>query len=157
MTQTQEIHGFVTANLYRKDGTHIQLAKDVPNTITQDGRDVMISNVYTNVTTGTRGFNYIGLTESTISPAITDTTLAGEIVANGLNRDFGTAVHTDNSNSATVERTFTATGAFTDVKASAVFNAISGVTMGHIANLPTGSGLMQSGDTLKITWTFNLG
>ena len=44
----------------------------------------MHSNCYTNVTTGTRGFNYIAVTESTITPAAADTTLAGEITTNGL-------------------------------------------------------------------------
>ncbi len=151
------IHGFLTANVYRKDGTRKQLADFNHNLLTQDGRDIMHSNCYTNVTTGTRGFNYIALTESTISPAPTDVALTGEITTNGLNRDYGSAVHTDNSNSSTIERTFTSSGSFTNVTASATFNASSGVTMGHIANFSTGSGLMISGDTLKVTWTKNLG
>jgi hypothetical protein len=151
------VHGFLTANVYKKDGTHKQLADFKHNVLTQDGRDVMHSNCYTNTTTGTRGFNYIASTESTITPAATDTALTGEITTNGLGRAFGTAVHTDNSNSSTVENTFTATGSFTDVKASAIFNAASGITMGHIANFSSGSGTLISGDTLKITWTLNLG
>lgn len=152
-----DVHGFLTANVYKKDGTHKQLADFNHNVLTINGRDVMHSNVYTNVTTGTRGFNYIATTESTITPGPTDTALTGEITTNGLQRAFGTAVHTDDSNSSTVENTFTATGAFTDVKGSATFNASSGVTMGHIANFSTGSGTMISGDTLKVTWTLNLG
>ena len=52
----------------------------------------------------------------------------------------------------------TASGAgFSDVKSSATFNASSGATMGHQANYATGSGTLISGDTLKTTWTLNLG
>jgi hypothetical protein len=152
----QQIHGFLTANLYRKDGTRKQLADWEHNLLTQDGRDVMHNNCYVNVTSGTRGFNYIALTESTITPALSDTVLTGEITTNGLNRQFGTAVHTDNSTSSTIEVTFTASGSFTDVKASGTFNASSGVTLGHIANFSSGSGTMIAGDTLKVTWTNNL-
>ena len=51
----------------------------------------------------------------------------------------------------------TASGSFTNVQASATFNASSGATIGHQANYATGSGTLISGDTLKTTWTLNLG
>jgi hypothetical protein len=151
------VHGYLSAKVIKKDGTVKQLALNKHNLLTNNGRDVMHSNVYTNTTSGTRGFNYIAVTESTITPAAGDTTLSGEITANGLGRAFGTATHSAGTNSSTVEVTMTASGSFTDVKASATFNAASGVTMGHIANYATGSGTLISGDTLKTTWTLNLG
>jgi hypothetical protein len=55
-----------------------------------------------------------------------------------------------------IEHTFTATGAFTSVLASALFNAASAGTMPHIANFATGSGTLATNDTLKISWTNNL-
>ena len=71
------------------------------NLLTNAGRDVMHSNCYTNVTTGTRGFNYIAVTESTITPAASDTTLAGEVTTNGLQRAAASpaASHTTGTNS----------------------------------------------------------
>ena len=153
------IHGFLSAKVIRKDGTEKQLACMKHNLLTNNGRDVMHSNCYTNTTTGTRGFNYIAVTESTITPAASDTTLAGEVTTNGLGRATASpaASHTTGTNSSTVEVTMTASGSFTDVKASATFNASSGATMGHEANYATGSGTLISGDTLKTTWTLNLG
>jgi hypothetical protein len=153
------IHGYLSAKVIKADGTTKQLACMKHNLLTNNGRDVMHSNVYTNVTSGTRGFNYIAVTESTITPAAADTTLSGEITTNGLARVAASpaASHTTGTNSSTVEVTMTASGSFTDVKASATFNASSGATMGHIANYATGSGTLISGDTLKTTWTLNLG
>lgn len=151
--------GWLSAKVIRADGTVKQLALLKPNLLTNNGKDVMHSNVYTNVTNGTRGFNYIAVTESTITPAVTDTTLTGEITTNGLARAAANpaASHTAGTGASTVEVTMTSSGSFTDVKASATFNASSGATMAHIANYATGSGTLISGDTLKTTWTLNLG
>jgi hypothetical protein len=153
------VHGFLSAKVIRRDGTQKELACMKHNLLTNNGRDVMHSNCYTNTTTGTRGFNYIAVTESSITPAATDTTLAGEVTTNGLQRAPASpaASHTTGTNTSTVEVTMTASGSFTDVKASATFNASSGATMAHIANYATGSGTLISGDTLKTTWTLNLG
>ena len=152
------IHGYLSAVVCKKGQQPRQLARWKHNLLTNNGRDIMHSNVYTNKTSGTHGFNYVASTESTLTPAATDTTLGGEIATNGLQRaEATTASHSAGTNSSTVEHTFTASGAFTDVKASAIFNATSGVTMGHIANFSTGSGTLATNDTLKITWTLNLG
>jgi hypothetical protein len=153
-----DIHGFLSAVVIKRDGTRKQLADKEHNLLTQDGRDQMHTNCYISNSLSGSGFGYIASTESTITPAATDTTLTGEITTNGLARALATTRnHTDNSNSSTVEHTFTASGSFTDVKASATFNAASAGTMAHIANFSTGSGTLISGDTLKITWTLNLG
>jgi hypothetical protein len=152
------IHGFLSAVVLKQDGTRKQIANREHNLLTQDGRDQMHTNCYISTSLTGRGFNCVASTESTITPAATDTALTGEITTNGLARaDATTKNHTDNSNSSTIEHTFTASGSFTDVKASATFNATTAGTMGHIANFATGSGTLISGDTLKITWTFNLG
>jgi hypothetical protein len=154
------IHGFLSAKVIRKDGTEKQLACMQHNELTNAGRDVMHSNCYTNTSTGTRGFNYIAVTETSLSlPNLSATTLPGEITTNGLGRAAASppASHTTGTNSSTVEVTMTASGSFTDVVASATFNASSGATIGHQANYATGSGTLISGDTLKTTWTLNLG
>ena len=97
------IHGFLSAKVIRKDGTEKELACLQHNLLTNNGRDVMHSNCYTNTSTGTRGFNYIAVTESSITPAASDTTLAGEITTNGLGRAAASpaASHTTGTNSST--------------------------------------------------------
>lgn len=152
--------GYVSAVVIYADKrkANKQLALWKHQLLTDAGKDWMHQQVYTNTGAGTRGAGFIASTESVITPAVGNTTLTGEITTNGLARaDATTKSHTAASNSSTIEHTFTASGAFTDVKASALFNAgPTGGTMPHIANFATGSGTLASSDTLKITWTVNL-
>src|SRR5689334_14736890 len=150
--------GYCTAYVIKhKTGIRKQLAWFKHNLLTDAGKDWMHAQVYTNTSAGTRGAGFIASTESTITPAVGNTTLTGEITTNGLARaDAGTKTHTAGSNSTLIEHTFTATGAFTSVLASALFNAASAGTMPHIANFSTGSGTLATNDTLKISWTNNL-
>lgn len=150
--------GFCTAIVIKHDtGIRKTLAWFQHNLLTDAGKDWMHAQVYTNTAAGTRGAGYIASTESTITPAVANTTLTGEIATNGLTRaDAGTKTHTAASNSTLIEHTFTATGAFTSVLASALFNASSAGTMPHIANFASGSGTLATNDTLKISWTNNL-
>jgi hypothetical protein len=153
------IHGYLCATVTKaKTGERRILAKFNHNLLTNAGRDAFHALCYTNTSAGTRGFGFIASTESTITPAVGDTTLTGEISTNGLSRaDATTKTHSAGTNSTLIEHTFTASGAFTDVKASATFVASSAGTMGHIANFSTGSGTLATNDTLKISWTLNLG
>lgn len=156
---SSSIHGYLSAVVTKKKtGEQKQLALLKHNLLTNAGRDAYIALCLTNTAAGTRGFGFIASTESTITPAAGDTTLTGEIATNGLARaDAGTKTHTAGTNSTLIEHTFTATGAFTSVLASATFVASSAGTMGHEANFATGSGTLASGDTLKISWTINIG
>src|SRR4030095_6036592 len=152
------LHGYLSAVVRKTDGTIKQLAFMKHNLLTDAGRDWMHAQVYTNASAGTRGAGFIASTESSITPAAANTTLTGEIATNGLARaDATTKTHSAGTNSTTIEHTFTATGSFTSVLASALFNASSTGTMPHIANFSTGSGTLAANDTLKITWTLNLG
>lgn len=128
------------------------------NLLCNGGRDWMHDQVYKNTSAGTRGSGFLALSEETTNPAAGDTTLASEITTNGLARaDATTKSHTVGTNSTTIEHTHTASGSFTDVVKSALFNASSAGQMTHAAKYATGSGTMISGDTLKTTWTLNLG
>lgn len=154
------LHGFLSAIVHRKSigEPPRQLAFMKHNLLTDAGRDWMHAQVYTNTSAGTRGAGYIASTESSITPAAANTTLTGEISTNGLARaDATTKTHSAGTNSTTIEHTFTASGSFTSVLASATFNAASVGTMPHIANFSSGSGALAANDTLKITWTLNLG
>src|SRR6476659_3464882 len=113
--------GFCSAVITRhKTGQQKVISLFQHNLLTNAGKDWMHAQLYTNTTAGTRGAGFIASTESTITPAVGDTTLTGEITTNGLARaDAGTKTHTAASNSTLIEHTFTATGSFTSVLASA--------------------------------------
>jgi hypothetical protein len=134
-----------------------QLAYAIPNLLTNAGKDYYHAQDFTNTSAGGVGENFIGLTESVITPAVTDTTLTGEIATNGLERAIATTLtHSAASNTTTLSKTFTASGSFTSVLGSALFNAVSSGTMAHIANFSTGSGTLVSGDQLAVSWTMTL-
>jgi hypothetical protein len=94
--------------------------------------------------------NYIALSNASITPNATDTSLSSEITTNGLARAAGTPTHTSNATSYTLANTFTATGTQA-AQAAAIFNASSSGTM-CFENTFTQASLV-SGDTLAVTWT----
>ena len=94
--------------------------------------------------------NYIALTNTAITPNATDTSLSGEITANGLSRALGTVTHTSNATSYTLANTFTATGTQA-AQAAAILNASSSGTMCFENTFTQAS--LASGDTLTVTWT----
>jgi hypothetical protein len=131
-----------------------EFSKPQHNLLTNAGKDYLHAQYWTNNAAGGVGVNFIALSESTLTPAVTDTTLGGEITTNGLARTIAsTRSHSAGANTTVLSLTFTASGSFTDVKASSLFNAASSGTMGHIANFATGSGTLSSGDQLAVTWT----
>jgi len=162
--------GFLSAKVRHKigeekDGKPIYddwkvLANGVPNLLTNAGKDLLHNYGYIYVTASAItavGANFIALTEATITPGVTDTTLSSEISTNGLQRAAATtATHTPAANTSVVSKTFTASGSFTSVLASALFTASSSGTMVHEANFGTGSGTLISGDQLAVTWTITL-
>lgn len=157
------IKGFLTAIATKyRNGKKITLvcADNKPNLLTNAGKDVIHALLYTNTTTSgyAHSWSYIASSGATLTPAVTDTTLGSEITdANGLTRaEAATRTHTAAANSTLVEHTFNITGSgYADVKAAALFNALTVGTMAHIANFATSTGALASGDTLKISWTLN--
>ena len=156
MEDNMNIHGYVT--VIKNVGTDSEeiICKDKHNLLTNSGRDWMHAQVYTNTSAGTRGAGYIGLSSNTGTPAATDTTLAGEITANGLQRiDAGTKTHTGGTNSTTIQHTFTASAVHTAVVKASLFNAASSGYMAHINTFTAVT--LQASDTLQVTWTVTLG
>lgn len=116
----------------------------------------MHAQVYTNTAAGTRASGFIALSEDITAPAAADTAVTGEITTGGLARaDAVTKTHTAGTNSSTIERTFTATAAFSAVQKSGLFNAATGVTLSHEATFATTA--LAVNDQIKVTWTLNLG
>ena len=137
-----------------------ELAHNVPNLLTNAGKDLLHNYGYIYVagdTVTAVGANFIALTEATITPAAGDTSLSSEISSNGLSRAAATTkTHSSGANTSVIAKTFTASGSFTSVLASASFTASSSGTMVHEANFSTGSGTLISGDQLAVTWTITL-
>lgn len=97
--------------------------------------------------------NYIALTNTAITPAAGDTTLSGEIVANGLSRAQATYAHSANATTYTLSKTFTATGT-QSAQAGAVFTASSAGTMCFEDTFTAAS--LATNDTLTVTWTVTI-
>jgi len=149
--------GYITAIVTRwQDGTSAYAAHLQKNLLTNNGRDVFHALCYTNTAAGTRGFGYVGVTTDTANPSASDTSLAQELAASGFSRaDATTKTHSAGTNSSTIEHTFTASGTVNSIVKSGTFNNASSTVLGHEATFTSAS--LISGDTLKVTWTLNLG
>ena len=170
-------HGFVSAKVRHYLGVDEfgekiytpwnQLKKWIPgfgwnfwnhNLVTDVGEDYIIAQIWTNNAAGGVGINFMALSSSLLTPAASDTTLSGEITSGtnaGLARVLSsTRTHTAGSNTATISNTFTSSGAVgaPGIQSSALLNAITSGTMGHIQNLPTASGAMSTSDQISVAW-----
>ncbi len=128
------------------------------NLLCTDGRDFLHNQCYVESAANTTiGAQYIALTTDSGAAAAGDTTLATEISTNGLQRAQATTItHTNDTNSTTLAKTFTASGTHTAVHKSGTFNASSSGILVHEAVFSADATLV-SGDTLTVTWTLNLG
>ena len=133
-------------------------AKWMHNLVTDVGEDYIINQIWINNVAGGIGINRIALSTTSLTPAASDTTLSGEITS-GTNAGLARIVastrnHTNGSNTATLSHTFTssATVGAPGVQSSALFNADSSGTMGHIQNLPSASGAMATSDQITVSW-----
>ena len=160
----KELRGSISGGYMSAIVTHKGKSKHIAhlnkNLLCNTGRDQFHSQVYieTNAANTERGSGYIAVTTNTATPAATTTDLLGEITTNGLARaDAVTKTHTASTNTSTIEHTFTASGTHTAVHKSGMFdNTNPAGIMSHIANF-TADATLVSGDTLKVTWTLNLG
>jgi len=150
--------GYLTAIVTKKNtGKSFYVSHLKPNLLTNNGRDAFHTVCYTGTAAGTRGAGYIALTTDTVAANAADTTLAQELAASGFTRtDASTKTHSGGTNSSIVEHTFTASGTVNSINKSGTFNNASGATLYHEAVFGTTASLI-SGDTLKVTWTLNLG
>ncbi len=123
------------------------------NLITNTGRVQLHTQVYGTAGLLTNGFNWIALSNDATAPAATDTTLAGEIVGNGLSRVQGNVtLPTGSGTQTTVANTFTFTGGGSQaVQKTALFTAgVSGV-MNHEISFTQRT--LFTSDTLTLTFT----
>jgi hypothetical protein len=110
------------------------------------------ASVMANTSAPPATMNYIALSNDATAPAAGDTSVASEIVSNGLSRAQGVYAHTASTASLTVQKVFNATGTQASQK-TGLLNASSSGTLGF-ENTYT-QVTVNNGDTLTVTWTIN--
>lgn len=133
------------------------------NRMTNAGVDFLHEQVWTGASIGpgdapgTHALQYVAVSESTVSPAAGDTTLASEITdTNGLARALASSItHTTGTNTSAIQNTFTASGTYTAVQLGALFTLSSAGTMANEATFSSTN--LVSGDQLQLTWTITAG
>ncbi len=146
---------------YTRDESEDQLFPSISyNLLTEDGRDEFHQQCYLRTAASARGSGFIAVSAEGTAPIASDTALAGEIIADGLERaDADTKTHTDNTNVSVIANTFTATGAHVAVHKAALFNVAGppvAPIMSHAAVF-TSDVTLAINDTLTVTWTNTLG
>lgn len=128
---------------------------------TNAGRDfqsrVMGDGTEGNAGTGNmRPADYLALTENAAAPALSDTTLAGELAAGGLARAQAAYAHVAASTTYTLVYEWTSSdGSARTINKMAVFNASTGGTMVFESLVPSPPTLV-AGDRLEITSTVDI-
>jgi hypothetical protein len=153
--------GKITGIITRTDGTIEEIAPSYNSRVNAGATSE--SNVLF-VTVGSTStfasFQFIGLTATTITPAATDTTLSGEITANGCARALCSVAYTAPASvgatyTATFTHTWTCATAPQTVNSIGLFNQLAvGGTMFSEAALATTASL-AIGDTLALTYSVN--
>lgn len=146
-----KVHRAVGHVQHIRDGKVIWEERDL-NVKTTAGIDFIFAQSY-GTSAQANGLNYVGLSNDTLSETTGSTTLSNEITSNGLARAIGAYAHTAGQSTATISKTFTATGAQSAQKA-ALFSAASAGTMNHVLAFTQRS--LQNQDQLAITFTLTL-
>jgi hypothetical protein len=111
------------------------LTRNKPNLKTNAGVTFFAVECYGTSGTGTAAANYMAVTATAITPAVTDTTLSGELDnTNGFGRAQATVTNgtaASGSITTTISKTYTATGTQNNIQGGAVFTAASGPTLCH--------------------------
>jgi len=138
---------------YDKNGNLLQIIK-THNVITNAGMNFTQHLISNPSDTETNRARYIAVTNSSITPSYTDTSLTGEMTTSGMARASGTFyAGTASSGDITwkVYYNFTYTGSGTTVYGSGLFNKASGGTLYAIATFSSNA-ILSSGDKLNVQW-----
>ena len=135
--------------------------EEIGNLITNGGRVAVHTYIYGTTAQRTSGglsgtgLNYIALSNDGTSPADGDTSLTGELSADGLGRAQGTVtLPTGAETITTVEKEFTYTGTTQAVQKTALFDDSSGGKMAH--EILFTQRTLNNGDTLTLTFSITL-
>ena len=149
------IAGYVTVTKNKGKPNQEILCKNKPNLIPTTGFDAMIAKLYE--ASSSEGFNYVGVTANSAAPALSDSTLLGEITGGGLTRvQASTIMQVGTTSTIEISHTFdNITAQHDDVQKAALFDAVTGGNMGHIDAFDAPTTLV-AGDELTVEWTIVL-
>ena len=136
--------------------------EEVGNILTDAGRIAIHTYIYgsagqrTTASLGPDGLSYIGLTDDASAPVGADTTLAGELSGNGLDRvQSAVTLPTGTGTITSLLHQFTYTGGSTQgVQKTALFDASSGGSMAHEILFTQRN--LATNDTLTVTFNITL-
>lgn len=153
-------HGYVTVSVVR-EGQEIYRHED-HNLITDVGRDFISQQIGGETGLATEGAHFIALSSTDVTPAASDTSLAGEIDnGGGLDRADSTYAHTTGEATFTITNTFEADQEYTNVRSAGLFTDITpGGTVGTDEIMMAINEFtpvsLAANDELTITWTITL-
>ena len=143
--------GFVFSGRIVRDGKVVD-EHVFRNLLTNAGRVYLHSRCYGSSGSPAR---YLALTDDAAAPSVNDTSLTGEITANGMGRVNATVTLPAGSGSqTTLYHEWTATGNQSFRKVG-IFTAASGGTLVHVASLAQRA--LGAGDIYQLTGTITLG
>lgn len=145
-------HNPVLTEVYRANG---DVERQVTvNLKTNAGVDFICNQIGNSaLASATAVAKFMAISADATAPAVSDTTLTGEIVANGLGRQAATYGHTNGQTTFTQQSVWnTITGTQNGIQKMALFTAVSGGTMVFETLLAVAKSV-SNGDTLTITWT----
>ena len=139
----------------RADKSTLYASVKTHNLRTNGGTDFFNTQLYAVGTAGATA-NYLAITSTSITPAVTDTTLSGELTTNGLARAQGSIAHTSGTGSSVLSKTWTYSGSTsTIINGVGLFNASSSGTMTNEAAVTGAPTVTNSGDTITINYTLS--
>lgn len=132
------------------------------NDFTAGGIDWLFAQLYTNTTAGTRGANFLALSNDSADTTTTDTTFPGELNTNGISRvdvstqNPGAITHVLGTNTTVLQYVFTATGAVANIHKAALFESATATRPIHVYTFPSDTTLATT-ERLTVAWsiTFN--
>ena len=139
-----------------RGGKVVQESRPVHNVTTDAGRNVARQILHQAGHGSIAGFDKLTVGSTDYTPVAGDTTLTGEVNADGLQRASGTYSSEAGTGAWKLEYTFTYSGSGVTVYTGAVFNAATGATLAYAAKFAA-SATLQSGDQLKVTVTGTVG
>jgi len=140
-----------------RNGEVIAKAEPTHNVTTDAGRNIARQILHQAAHGGIAGFDRLTVGSTDYTPVASETTLNGEVNANGFERVSGTYTNDTATGEWKLEYTFTNTGSSTvTVYTGALFNAANAGTMLYAAKF-NASAVLANGDQIKVTVNGTIG
>ena len=131
------------------------------NDFTAGGIDWVFSQLYTNTTAGTRGANFLALSNDSADTTTSDTSFAGELNTGGITRvdvstqNPGAITHVLGTNTTVLQYVYTATGTIGNIHKAALFESAVATRPIHVYTFPSDTTLAPT-ERLTVAWSITL-